>query len=132
MRKVQGIALLVCWISSCNKSNQNAYPLSGTYAGTFHRSGDTISPSHIQITFYQDSFSGKTDRTFYPIICYGTYRIFSDSIAVQDFCVLPAFLAWTDIFSGNYQYSTMGDSIYFTRSYGDLCYLPDIYALKKQ
>ena len=132
MRKILGFAILVWWISSCNKNNEQLYFLSGTYAGTFHRSGDTAAPSDIKINFYRDSFSGTSDRNFYPAICNGTYRVFGDSIAIQNDCAFPAFLLWIDILSGNFEYSTKGDSIYFTRNYGDFAYMPDVYALKKQ
>jgi hypothetical protein len=132
MKKILGFAILVWWISSCNKSIINPNPLSGIYAGTFHRTGDTSAPSHIQITFNEDSFSGRSDRNFYPAICNGTYRIFGDSIAIQNLCDFPADFDWTFIFNGHYAYSMKGDSIYFTRNYGDFAYLPDVYALKKQ
>ena len=132
MKKILGFAILVWWISSCNKNNEHPYPLSGSYAGTFHRTGDTSAPSHIQITFDEDSFSGTSDRNFYPAICNGTYRVFGDSIAIQNLCAFPAFFDWTLIFSGNYAYSMKGDSIYFTRNFGDFAYTPDVYALKKQ
>ena len=132
MRKIFGFVILVWWIVSCNKSNNNVYPLSGTYIGTFHRSGDTSAPSNIQIIFKEDSFSGTSDRTFYPAICNGTYSVFGDSIAIQNLCAFPADFDWTLIFNGNYAFSMQGDSVYFTRNYGDFAYMPDIYALKKQ
>ena len=133
MRKFLGFAIMVWCISSCNKNNEHLYWLpSGTYEGTFTRSGDTSGPSHIQIIFHKDSFSGTSNRPLYPAICNGTYRFFSDSIAIQNDCAFPAFLLWNDIFSGNFEYSTNGDSIYFTRNYGDFAYMPDVYALKRQ
>ena len=132
MRKVLGFAILVWWISSCNKNNVNHYSLSGAYAGTFHRSGDTSGPSHILITFYEDSFSGTSDKNYYPAICNGTYKVFGDSITIQNLCVFPAFFDWTLIFNGNFAFSMKGDSVNFTRNYGDFAYMPDIYALKKQ
>ncbi len=132
MRKVLWIAMLFWFISSCNKNNVSPYFLDGTYAGTFHRSVDTSTPTHIQISFYNGSFSGISDHSFNPAICNGTYRVFGDSIAVQNLCAFPAFFDWSLIFNGNYQFSTSGDSVYFTRNYGDFAYLPDVYALKKQ
>jgi hypothetical protein len=133
MSKVLGFVIMVWWISSCNKNSEHPYYFpSGTYAGTFTRSGDTSGPSHIQITFHEDSFSGTSDRNFYPAICNGTYRVFGDSIAIQNLCAFLAFFDWTLIFNGNYQFSIQGDSVYFTRNYGDFAYLPDVYALKKQ
>ncbi len=132
MRKIFGFVILVWWISSCNKNNVHPYPLSGTYAGTFHRIGDTSSPSQIQISFYEDSFSGTSDRTFFPAICNGTYRVFGDSIAVRNLCVFPADFDWTLIFNRNYAFSMQGDSIYFSRNDGGFAYLQDVYALKKQ
>jgi hypothetical protein len=132
MRKVLVFVILVWWISSCNKNNPHPYLLNGTYAGTFHRSGDTSAPSNVQINFYEDSFSGTSDRTFYPAICNGTYRVFGDSIAIQNLCAFPADFDWTFIFNGNFSFSMQGDSVYFTRNYGDFAYMPDVYALKKQ
>ena len=99
MRNLFGFAVLLWFISSCNKNNEQLYFLSGTYAGTFHRSGDTSAPSHIKINFYRDSFSGTSDRNFYPAICNGTYEIFGDSIAIQNLCVFPAYFDWTFIFN---------------------------------
>ncbi len=132
MKNLLGYVILLWFIPSCNKNYINPYHLSGTYAGTFHRSGDTSAPSKIKISFYKDSFIGTSDHNFYPAICNGTYRVFGDSIAIQNDCAFPAFLLWIDIFSGNFEYSTKGDSIYFTRNYGDFTYMPDVYALKKQ
>ncbi len=132
MKRALSIALLVWWIFSCNKTNQNPYPLSGTYNGTFHRSGDTSAPSNIQIIFKEDSFSGTSDKNFNPAICNGIYRVFGDSIAIQNLCAFPAYFNWAYIFNGNYAFSMQDDSVYFTRNYGDFAYLPDVYALKKQ
>jgi hypothetical protein len=132
MRNLLGFAVLLWFISSCNKNNEQVYPLSGIYSGTFHRNGDTSAPSHIQISFYNGSFSGTSDKTFNPAICNGTYRVFSDSIAIINLCAFPAFFDWTLIFNGNYAFNVEGDSVYITRNYGDFAYLPDVYALKKQ
>ena len=133
MRKVLGFVILLWWITSCNKNNVNPQLLPGTYTGTFHRTGDTSAPAHVQISFYEDSFSGTSDRAFfYPAICHGTYKVFGDSIAVQNLCVFTADFNWSFIFNGHFAFSMKGDSIYFTRNYGDFAYLPDVYALKKQ
>jgi hypothetical protein len=133
MRNLFVFAML-CWgFFSCNKNNTNPYPLSGTYVGTFHRTGDTAAPAHVQIIFYEDSFSGTSDRAFfYPAICHGTYMVFGDSIAVQNLCVFTANFDWSFIFGGNFAFNMQADSIYITRNYGDFAYMPDVYALKKQ
>jgi hypothetical protein len=89
-------------------------------------------PSHIQITFYEDSFSGMSNESYYPAISNGTYRVFGDSIAIQNLFFFTPNFDYTFIFTGNYAYSSKGDSIYFTRNYGDFTYMPDVYALKKQ
>jgi hypothetical protein len=132
MRNLFGLAILLWIISSCNKNIEHPLLPAGTYVGTFTRSGVNSAPSHIRITFYEGKFSGTSDRPLYPDICNGTYSFFSGSIAIQNLCAFPAFLLWNDIFSGNFEYSTKSDSIFFTRNYGDFAYMPDVYALKKQ
>jgi hypothetical protein len=132
MRNLLGFAVLLWFISSCNKSNLTAPVLSGTYNGTFTRNfGDSSLSSNLQLIFTGGSYKGTTIGNF-PLICPSNFQITSDSIFFQNPCFLPANIDEAFILIGNYKLHVQGDSLIFSRIMGDFIYEEDIYRLKKQ
>jgi hypothetical protein len=78
MRSLLLIAILSSTImAGCEKKEEPACLDNGNYTGIFQRElvwGDS-NTANIVMTFSSDNWSGSSDKTKYPALCNGTYRI---------------------------------------------------------
>jgi hypothetical protein len=91
----------------------------GVYVGTFQREAvwaesDT---ANITITFSSNTWTGSSDKNYYPALCKGTYTIVGDTIIFENQCFWPAHFDWSLILSGKYVIKSMGSTIEFYRDY---------------
>ena len=114
---------------------QNKIP-DGVYTGTFQRQlafggGDT---SHISITFSDNTWIGQSDKSKYPALCHGTYRIDNQKIIFTNDCIWTAEFDATLILGGEYEININDNQLNFIRDYrgpSSDTYI-DIYNLTKQ
>jgi hypothetical protein len=107
----------------------------GLYSGTFQRQlafgGGDI--SNISITFSSNTWTGQSDRSKYPALCQGTYRLDKGKIVFTNGCVWTAEFDWTLILGGEYVLTIDGNQLKFIRDYrgpSNDSYV-DVYALTK-
>lgn len=129
MLRVFGVVWIAFLFSSCNRADDEpSGALNGTYSGTFHETSVIKDSAFVTIVFVGSTFSGASigsDRS----ICNGTYQIFGDSINFKNLCnISDADL----LLVGTYQLISKGDSLYFTRDFGDLVHFKDVFSLKKE
>jgi hypothetical protein len=119
-------------IISCRKNASVADMISDNYTGTFTRTTGTVdSTAYIKMNFNAGRFSGSSDKD-YPGICEGSYGITADSISFGNDCEVPEDYKYSTRLFGKYQLNRQGDSLVFSRSFGDFQYEADFYRLKKQ
>jgi len=117
---------------SCRKNCSVADMISGNYAGTFTRTTGTVdSTATIKMNFNAGRFSGSSDKD-YPGICEGGYEFIADSISFGNDCEVPGDYKNSTRLYGSYKVNMQGDSLVFTRAFGDFIYEADFYRLKKQ
>src|SRR5687767_11028036 len=96
---------------ACNKNSNDVINsqnmISGSYGGTFQRSGGDT--SRVKLSFSSDGrYDGESVLPRYPAICGGTYAINGSSITFNDTCNWTADFDWTLILDGSYNYSRAG------------------------
>jgi hypothetical protein len=120
MRTLLLIAFLSSIIlASCEKNEEPTYLDNGDYSGTFQRElvwGDSDT-ANIIMTFSSNTWSGSSDKTKYPALCNGTYRIDRDSIVFENLCVWTAEFDASLILSGKYKLIRNGNSVEFNKDY---------------
>jgi hypothetical protein len=138
MKKIIQLLIVITVIGfACesNHDNQDKIP-DGVYTGTFQRQlafggGDT---SHITLTFSSNTWTGQSDRSKYPALCHGTYRLENQKIIFTNDCAWTAEFDWTLILGGEYDLSFKDNQLSFIRDYrgpSSDTYI-DIYNLTKQ
>ena len=92
----------------------------GTYQGQYTRTGPLIkfSPSNVTVIFESGSFSGGSDRMYFPAICHGTYKISGQEIEFADVCVWTANFDPSLILSGKFELKIDGKRLVMSRSSG--------------
>ncbi|KYP12988.1 hypothetical protein, partial [Flavihumibacter sp. CACIAM 22H1] len=106
--------------------------LEGAYSGTFKRYHDPVNKTAaIRLVFEKNTWTGTSNLPHYPALHKGNYRITeSSSFYVENTAGWTADFDWTLILDGNYILHQVGDSLVFTKSYGNGNV--DVYKLKKQ
>jgi hypothetical protein len=119
-------------ILSCSKEvNDAGKSLNGTYKGTFkryHQGNGEV--SEVTLVLDYPNWSGSSSIAKYPALNQGTFSYDDYILSFRNTSVWTAEFDWTFILNGNYQDSQTGDSLIFTRSYGNGAI--DVYKLEKQ
>jgi hypothetical protein len=121
MRRLIELLFLMALIGfACERDNN--YPakiVDGLYTGTFQRQlafgGGDI--ANVSITFSANTWTGQSDRTKYPALCNGTYRLDKGKIIFTNGCVWTAEFDWSLILGGEYVLTIDGNQLKFTRDY---------------
>jgi hypothetical protein len=106
-------------LTSCEKNKEPTYLDIGNYSGTFQRElvwGDSDT-ANIIMTFSSNTWSGSSDKTKYPALCNGTYRIEGDTIVFENLCVWTAEFDASLILSGKYKLIRNGNNIEINKDY---------------
>ena len=118
-----GFIALILGLSSCEKpvTGQKAIP-DGTYFGTFQRTWESGEgqKANISITFSSGKWSGQSDIEHYPALCRGTYEAGNGKLVFSNECIWTADFDWSLILSGEYNFTLIGDSLLFSKHYGNL------------
>lgn len=119
---------------ACSKESENSTDLTGTYKGTFRRSGPAYDGAAVNVTinFHRGTFTGSGETMYYPAICKGSYEADEASITFTDSCGWTANFDWTLILNGRYDLQVKGDSIFISRSGNGTIPQLDEYRLGKQ
>ena len=125
---IASAALLSC------KKDKNDTILSGTYKGTFQRTGPGLPGqlSEVTITFEGNRFSGQGVLPTYPGICNGDFTQDGIKITFENSCVWTANFDWTFILDGEYEITWAGDYVEIGRGYNGTVPYQDVYKLMKQ
>ena len=113
-------------LSSCDKTEQQQYDLSGLYVGYFHRTG--MDTSLVSLRFTTDGFEGSSNMTNYPAICGGSYQLQENRIRFTDTCMWTANFDWSLILSGEYNVEITEATMRIWRTAGNLM---DEYILRR-
>jgi hypothetical protein len=134
--------ILIIWIlilSSFSCESPDSYPdkiPDGTYTGTFQRQLVTGNGeiANVSITFCSNTWSGQSDKSEYPALCNGTYKIEKQKIIFVNDCVWTAEFDWSLILGGEYNYVLEGAQLKITRYYQRQLFtdFTDTYTLTKQ
>lgn len=118
------VVIIALSIISCNKKNENIETnIQGNYTGIFERNGHK---AHVELTFDNGTWSGKSEIEKFPALCHGTYSISGNEIIFENACVWTAEFDWTLILSGAWNYRLHRNSLILTKANGDK------YSLTKQ
>lgn len=111
MKYLLTIALFSTLWLSCQKNDDNDSPdkLTGTYSGTFNRTGFADS-SKVKISLGDNQFTGQSSIAKYPAICRGSYDLSDQTISFVDSCAWTADFDWTLILNGTYNISFVDDN----------------------
>ncbi|MFC6998527.1 hypothetical protein [Rufibacter roseus] len=128
------LILLLAFVSfSCLEEEETPSKIeNGTYVGQFYRSSPTIRPvpANVVLVLEGNSFSGTSDRMYYPAIGRGTYYVSGEQITFKDASFWTANFDWTIILDNTFSIATEGDGeLVLTRKQGDVT---DVYRLKRQ
>jgi len=113
---------LIFWISvlildSCESDKTlNLKIPDGTYTGTFQRKhafGLGEGTANVSITFSSNTWTGQSDKTYFPALCNGTYEIENNKIIFTNLCTFTANFDRSLILSGDYDFSLKSDSLIF-------------------
>jgi hypothetical protein len=121
MKKVLFSVLMITILSfSCESDQKNATEIPvGLYSGTFQRQlafgGGEI--TNVSITFSENSWSGKSDRSKYPALCNGTFSLDKTKIIFTNECVWTADFDWSLILGGTYDFTINGKQLEITKGY---------------
>ncbi|MCM5527947.1 hypothetical protein [Parasegetibacter sp. NRK P23] len=115
---------------SCKKNHYGSY-LKGTYKGTFKRYNEPgAEEANVSINFNSPNWSGTSDIDKYPALAQGRFSSDGEVIRFTNTAAWTADFDWTLILDGTYIERAEGDSLVFTKSYGNGWV--DVYKLKKQ
>lgn len=118
-------------LSACTKTTTPAPWPDGLYKGSFQRlHAPGLGIAEVSLEFHYPNWTGTSNLPKYPALNKGKYRYTKDGFTVQNESVWTAEFDWTLIFNGAYIDRVEGDSLVFTKSYGDGKI--DLYKLKKQ
>lgn len=132
------IALLMVSSIGCKKDKETTGgpdPITEktTFKGTFQRNTTVEGPKvAVSLELGPDHFSNKGGNypNRYPVIGQGKVETGADHITFADSLAYTADFDWSLILQGRFQVSLEGDSIVFSRDYGNQ--VKDIYKLKAQ
>lgn len=128
-----GLALSILLFVACDKDDEKTlkpFP-DGVYKGTFKRHNIPGSATaEVTITFNYPNWNGTSNIANYPAICNGIYNYENYQLKFSNKCFFTADFDWTLILDGGYIDRIEGDSLVFSKSYGDGAV--DVYRLKKQ
>lgn len=134
MRNIFLLSLILCTLISCTKDKDetNKYPLNGTYSGTFKRYNQPEDKTAaVSLAFNKNTWTGNSNFAKYPALNQGTYTMNDvDALIFKNTSAWTADFDWTFILEGMYILHLNGDSLVFTKSYGNGAV--DVYKLKKQ
>ncbi|HEX8333977.1 MAG TPA: hypothetical protein VF622_15260 [Segetibacter sp.] len=102
----------------------------GEYVGTFARTSPNSNwvTSNVTLNISGKSYSGTSDKQYYPVICKGTLEFKGSTLTVTPECMFTANFDWTLIFKGDYEVEAEGESLRLLKRHGDFT---DVYNLKK-
>lgn len=133
MKYLLPLIIISCIIlAACKKKNEDkASLLNGSYKGTFKRYNQPGS-QEANVTLHLDYpiWHGASDKEKYPALCNGKFSYKDFTLNFENSCVWSADFDWTLILDGFYIDRKEGDSLIFSKSYGDGTV--DVYKLKKQ
>ncbi|WP_039144156.1 hypothetical protein [Flavihumibacter solisilvae] len=118
-------------IASCKKSDDKPalYP-KGQYHGTFQRMHiESSQVASVTLDFDFPYWTGTSSIPKYPALANGTFRYKDDALEFTNRSPWTADFDWTLILDGMYLEQRGGDSLLFTKSYGNGWV--DVYKLKK-
>lgn len=124
--------LINIFFISCGPDKEDPVVIQpGTYKGQFyHTSQNTnIDPSNVTLTFTDQKFSGSSDKTYFPAICNGSYKVTDQEIEFINGCSWPANFDWNYILNGKFKIKVTGNSLELTKQSGNNTYY---YKLQKQ
>jgi hypothetical protein len=103
----------------------------GTYAGFFLRTtNDKPLPySNVMLVFDENTFAGTSDKSNYPAICAGDYKVAGKEIEFSSPCGLTSSDDQRLILTGKFKVALIGDDLLLTRTYPDNT--RDIYRLTR-
>jgi hypothetical protein len=134
MRNILVVSLFLSALISCSKDKDetNMYPLNGTYSGTFKRYNQPEDKTaDVSLVFNKNNWTGSSNFSKYPALNQGTYTMHDlDALIFKNTAPWTADFDWTFILDGMYILHLNGDSLIFTKSYGNGAV--DVYKLKKQ
>lgn len=121
MRFVFAIALLTLFSCGNKKLSRVKTVPNGTYKGQFIRSSPLAkyASSNITITFKGNTFSGESDKSNYPAICKGTFKVMGNTIELENDCLWTADFDWSYILKGTFEYTMTDGKLEMTRSLDD-------------
>jgi len=109
------ISLLILYSCESDRTYNLKIP-DGTYFGTFQRKhafGLGDGTATVSLIFSSNTWTGQSDKTNYPALCHGTYKIENNKIIFTNLCVFTADFDWSLILSGDYDFSLSSDSLIF-------------------
>jgi hypothetical protein len=125
------LTILSLGFVACEKDSDNNYFPNGIYKGSFKRYNVAGSQeAQVTISFDYPNWSGSSNISRYPALGKGTFYSDNEVLKFKSTSVWTADFDWTLILDGAYIENRKGDSLIFTRSYGDGAV--DMYKLKKQ
>jgi len=119
-RSIIIILALLFTLSSCKSDHTDSFQISDNlYFGTFQRAPvwSTGDIAQISITFSSGTWTGISNKTHYPALCHGTYKIVNQKIIFTNDCVWTADFDWSFILSGEYDLKIVGHQIEFSKDY---------------
>lgn len=125
------LSLFILYSCGLKTGNKTVNLLQGTYKGQFIRSSPLAryAPSNVTLTFTGNKFYGESDKTNYPAICSGTFKLTGNEIVFTNECIWTADFDWTYILKDKFTIHIDGDKLEMTKSIGDNT---DHYALTLQ
>ncbi|ULQ56650.1 hypothetical protein KJS94_00375 [Flavihumibacter rivuli] len=122
---------LIAIASGCSKSDTSpAAVYNGSYSGTFQRMNLPGAPiANITLSLNYPSFTGSSDISHYPAIGKGRFTLKNEALFFTNESPWTADFDWTLILDKAYIDQVKGDSLIFTKSYGNGWV--DVYKLKK-
>jgi hypothetical protein len=103
MKTFLGLICICCSFIACDKVDNEAHTLSGTYIGIFNRTG--MDTAQVSLHFSGHSFEGQSNRSKYPAICHGKVELGKSMISFTDSCSWTADFDWSLVLSGKYNIS---------------------------
>jgi hypothetical protein len=125
------ITIISIGFIACEKDSDSKNFPNGIYKGTFKRYNVAGSQqAQVTINFDYPNWSGSSSIPRYPALGKGTFYSDNEVLKFDNTSVWTADFDWTLILDGAYIENRNGDSLIFTKSYGDGAV--DVYKLKKQ